>query len=51
MDPAGHRRSAASRAEAGRPPMDVRVFEGVGHDLMRYRPDEVATELERLAGA
>lgn len=40
-----------ARADAGRPPMEVRIFEGVGHDLMRYRPDEVAAELERLAGA
>jgi hypothetical protein len=29
--------------------MRVRRFEGVGHDLMRYRPDDVAVELERLA--
>jgi pimeloyl-ACP methyl ester carboxylesterase len=40
----------AMRARAGRPPMTVRIHEGVGHDLMRYRPDEVAIELERLAG-
>jgi hypothetical protein len=30
--------------------MTVRIYEGVGHDLMRYRPDEVAGELERLTG-
>ena len=40
----------AARIEAGRPPMTVRIYEGVGHDLMRYRPDEVAGELERLTG-
>ena len=39
-----------ARAQAGRSPMTVRIHEGVGHDLMRYRPDEVAIELERLAG-
>ena len=39
------------RALAGRSPMAVRVFEGVGHDLMRYRPDEVSRELGRLATA
>ena len=40
-----------ARAEAGRPPMRVRIHEGVGHDLMRYRPDELAEELERLTAA
>jgi pimeloyl-ACP methyl ester carboxylesterase len=39
-----------ARAEAGRPPMTVRIHEGVGHDLMRYRPDELATDLALLAG-
>ena len=38
-----------ARAEAGVPAMTVRIHEGVGHDLMRYRPDELATELESLA--
>lgn len=38
-----------ARAEAGLGEMRVRRFEGVGHDLMRYRPDDVAAELERLA--
>ena len=40
-----------ARAEAGVPAMTVRHFPGVGHDLMRYRPEEVAEELERLAGS
>ncbi len=39
-----------ARAAAGLSPMRVRHFEGAGHDLMRYRPDAVADELERLAG-
>ena len=38
-----------ARTEAGLPRMTVRIHEGVGHDLMRYRPDELARELERLA--
>ncbi|MEX1362697.1 MAG: alpha/beta hydrolase, partial [Nannocystaceae bacterium] len=38
------------RDEAGRGPMTVRIHEGVGHDLMRYRPDELVEELTRLAG-
>ena len=38
-----------ARAEAGTSPMRVRIFEGAGHDLMRYRPDELTAELERLA--
>jgi pimeloyl-ACP methyl ester carboxylesterase len=41
----------AARVEAGREPMRGITFEGVGHDLMRYRADAVASELERLAGA
>jgi pimeloyl-ACP methyl ester carboxylesterase len=36
------------RAEAGRPALTVQVHEGVGHDLMRYRPAELAREVERL---
>ncbi len=40
-----------ARTQAGRSPMHVRVFEGAGHDLMRYQPDAVSAELERLAGA
>jgi pimeloyl-ACP methyl ester carboxylesterase len=37
-----------ARLGAGLPQMEVRRFDGVGHDLMRYRPGEVAEELERL---
>jgi hypothetical protein len=29
----------------------VRRFEGAGHDLMRYRPDDVAAEIGQLAGS
>jgi pimeloyl-ACP methyl ester carboxylesterase len=39
-----------ARREAGQPVMRVCLLDGVGHDLMRYRPAEVAAELERLAG-
>ena len=39
-----------ARAAAGLSPMHVRYFDGAGHDLMRYHPDAVADELERLAG-
>lgn len=38
-----------ARTEAGRVPLAVRVLDGAGHDLMRYRPREVTGELERLA--
>jgi pimeloyl-ACP methyl ester carboxylesterase len=41
----------AARRAAGYPPMRIRTFEGAGHDLMRYRPDEVAAELDLLAGS
>ncbi len=41
--------AARVRAEAGLDPPVVRVLEGAGHDLMRYRPDEVTLELSRLA--
>jgi hypothetical protein len=41
----------AARSEAGHGAMRVRVFEVTGHDLMRYRPDELADELARLASA
>ena len=37
------------RSQAGLDPMHVRTFDGAGHDLMRYRADAVAEELERLA--
>lgn len=40
----------AARREAGRPELRVRIEDGAGHDLMRYRPDELAAELETLAG-
>ena len=36
------------REQAGLPAVHVRRFDGAGHDLMRYRPDEVADEIERL---
>ncbi len=38
-----------ARAGAGREPTRARYFDGVGHDLMRYRPREVADELRHLA--
>jgi pimeloyl-ACP methyl ester carboxylesterase len=41
----------AARAAAGLEATRIRRFDGVGHDLMRYRPDELADELDRLAGA
>jgi pimeloyl-ACP methyl ester carboxylesterase len=37
------------RTRAGLPETHVRRFAGAGHDLMRYRPDEVAEEIARLA--
>jgi pimeloyl-ACP methyl ester carboxylesterase len=39
----------AARIRAGLEEMHIRRFDGVGHDLMRYRPEEVAEELERLS--
>jgi pimeloyl-ACP methyl ester carboxylesterase len=38
-----------ARAEAALAPVRVRHFPDVGHDLMRYRPAEVADEVVRLA--
>ena len=38
----------SARAAAGLPPARVIRFGGVGHDLPRYRPDELATESLRL---
>jgi pimeloyl-ACP methyl ester carboxylesterase len=35
---------------AGRPPIDVRSFPGVGHNLMRYVPDEVTAAILGIAG-
>lgn len=49
-----HERSleAAQRAlaAAGRPPIRVAAFPGAGHNLMRYRPREVAAAILALAG-
>jgi pimeloyl-ACP methyl ester carboxylesterase len=39
-----------ARAAVGLALMTVCRHQGVGHDLMRYRPDDLALELERLAG-
>ncbi len=33
---------SAKRERAGRAPITTTVYEGVGHNLMRYRPSEVA---------
>lgn len=41
----------AARAAAGMPPTRVVRFPGTGHNLMRYRPDEVAAEIQALAAA
>lgn len=40
-----------ARSAADLPGLHVTRFDGVGHDLMRYRPDAVAAELERLGDA
>ena len=40
-----------ARERAGLERMAVRVYDGAGHDLMRYRPDAVTEELRRLARA
>ena len=41
-----------ARAAAGVAPPDIRVFKGAGHNLMRYRPDELSGALlELLEGA
>lgn len=37
-----------ARATAGRRPPDVRHFPGAGHNLMRYRPAELAAALREL---
>lgn len=39
----------AARAAAGMPPTRVVRFPGTGHNLMRYRPDELAVEIQTLA--
>jgi pimeloyl-ACP methyl ester carboxylesterase len=41
----------AARAAAGMPEARVTRFPGTGHNLMRYRPDEVAREVLALAGS
>ena len=41
--------AARARTQAGLDPPVVGVLEGAGHDLMRYRPDEVSRALSRLA--
>jgi pimeloyl-ACP methyl ester carboxylesterase len=41
----------AARAAAGMPPTRVARFPGTGHNLMRYRPAEVAAELVALAAS
>lgn len=54
-DEAGRERGLAledaqrARRAAGLQEMRIRRFEGVGHDLMRYRAQEVSCELDRLA--
>jgi pimeloyl-ACP methyl ester carboxylesterase len=53
-DPDGSRAAALGqlsdmRAAAGGPPIDVTVFRGTGHNLMRYRPREVAAAIGGLA--
>lgn len=40
-----------ARVAAGRSPITVERFSGVGHDLMRYRPIELAGALSRLAAS
>lgn len=40
-----------ARGVAGLAEMRICRFDGAGHDLMRYRPAEVAAELERLGSA
>ena len=40
---------AQVRAEGGLDPPTVHVLAGAGHDLMRYRPEDVTVELSRLA--
>jgi pimeloyl-ACP methyl ester carboxylesterase len=40
-----------ARAAAGVAPPEVRVFKGAGHNLMRYRPDELSDALLELLEA
>ena len=44
-------RTAAAVARAGRPPLRFARFPAEGHDLVRYRPDEVAAAVLELAAA
>ena len=39
---------AQGRVAAGLKPVDIRVFTGAGHNLMRYRPDELTGALAEL---
>jgi pimeloyl-ACP methyl ester carboxylesterase len=53
-DPDGARtaelaRIAVERAAAGRSPLAITAFPGTGHNLMRYRPTEVAAAILGLA--
>ena len=41
----------AARAGSGLPATEVRTFAGAGHNLMRYRPDELSAALLALLGA
>ena len=41
-------RCRLSLAARGRPPIAVTRFPGSGHNLMRYRPDEVASAIRSL---
>lgn len=55
-DPEGRRLAALDavdevRRAAGRAPIRRRRFEGLGHNLMRYRPAEVTAAVLDLAGA
>ena len=39
------RRTGAARAATARSPIRITGFPGVAHNLMRYRPDEVAAAI------
>jgi len=39
---------SAARVKAGRDPIDTRSFPGTGHNLMRYRPDDVSAAILAL---
>ena len=40
-----------ARRATGCDPMTVRLLDGAGHELMRYRPDAVAAAIAELAAA